>query len=114
MSEARVGRLLVASLHQAIADVLPARLEFYENWLNVSGMREGTIGLGPLFAVLSFLRGEGGTYQTITRRLASRMAIRARSDAGIARITARSIDESPSKVHCAAYSPARWVTSVYG
>ena len=68
MSEARVGRLLVASLHQAIADVLPARLEFYENWLNVSGMREGTIGLGPLFAVLSFLRGEGGTYQTITRR----------------------------------------------
>ena len=68
MSEARVGRLLVASLHQAIADVLPARLEFYENWLNVSGMREGTIGLAPLFAVLSFLRNEGGAYDTIMRR----------------------------------------------
>ena len=68
MSEARVGRLLVASLHQAIADILPTRLEFYENWLNVSGMREGTIGLGPLFAVLSFLRGEGRTYDTIVRR----------------------------------------------
>ena len=59
MSEARIGRLLVASLHQAIADILPTRLEFYENWLNVSGLREGTIGLGPLFAVLSFLRTEG-------------------------------------------------------
>lgn len=68
MSEARIGRLLVASLHQAIADVLPTRLEFYENWLNVSGMREGTIGLGPLFAVLSFLRGEGSTYHAITTR----------------------------------------------
>ena len=68
MSEARVGRLLVASLHQAIADVLPTRLEFYENWLNVSGMREGTIGLGPLFAVVSFLRSEGATYHTITSR----------------------------------------------
>jgi hypothetical protein len=68
VSEARIGRLLVASLHQAIADVLPTRLEFYENWLNPSGMREGTIGLGPLFAVLSFLRGEGSSYDTITRR----------------------------------------------
>ena len=68
VSEARIGRLLVASLHQAIADVLPARLEFYENWLNVSGMREGTIGLGPLFAVLSFLRSEGSAYHTITTR----------------------------------------------
>ena len=68
MTEARVGRLLVASLHQAIADVLPTRLEFYENWLNVSGMREGTIGLGPLFAVLSFLRSEGGAYDTVMRR----------------------------------------------
>ena len=68
MSEARIGRLLVASLHQAVADILPTRLEFYENWLNVSGMREGTIGLGPLFAVLSFLRGEGSTYHAITTR----------------------------------------------
>lgn len=68
MSEARIGRVLVASLHQAIADVLPMRLEFYENWLNVSGLREGTIGLAPLTAVLSFLRTEGDAYDAITAR----------------------------------------------
>jgi hypothetical protein len=68
MSEARIGRVLVASLHQAIADVLPMRLEFYENWLNSSGLREGTIGLAPLSAVLSFLRQEGAAYEEITRK----------------------------------------------
>ena len=68
MSEARIGRVLVASLHQAIADVLPMRLEFYENWLNVAGLREGTIGLAPLSAVLSFLRTEGAAYAEITAR----------------------------------------------
>jgi hypothetical protein len=68
MSEPRIGRVLVASLHQAIADVLPNRLEFYENWLSVSGLREGTIGLAPLFAVLSFLRTEGTAYEQITAR----------------------------------------------
>jgi len=68
MSEARIGRVLVASLHQAIADLLPTRLEFYENWLNVAGLREGTIGLAPLTAVLSFLRTEGQAYNLITAR----------------------------------------------
>lgn len=68
MNEARIGRVLVASLHQAIADLLPTRLEFYENWINVSGLREGTIGLGPLSAVLSFLRSEGQAYNLITER----------------------------------------------
>jgi hypothetical protein len=68
MSEPRIGRVLVASLHQAIADVLPMRLEFYENWLNASGLREGTIGLAPLSAVLSFLRSEGDAYNQITTR----------------------------------------------
>ena len=68
MSEPRIGRVLVASLHQAIADILPTRLEFYENWLNVSGLREGTIGLAPLTAVLSFLRAEGHAYSLITQR----------------------------------------------
>jgi hypothetical protein len=68
MSEPRIGRVLVASLHQAIADILPTRLEFYENWLNVSGLREGTIGLAPLSAVLSFLRSEGDAYSLITTR----------------------------------------------
>ena len=64
MSEPRIGRVLVASLHQSIADLLPTRLEFYENWLNVSGLREGTIGLAPLSAVLSFLRTEGDAYNS--------------------------------------------------
>jgi hypothetical protein len=68
MSEPRVGRVLIASLHQAIADVLPMRLEFYENWLNASGLREGTIGLAPLSAVLSFLRSEGDAYNRIAER----------------------------------------------
>lgn len=68
MSEPRIGRVLVASLHQAIADLLPTRLEFYENWLNVAGLRDGTIGLAPLSAVLSFLRSEGQAYNLITER----------------------------------------------
>jgi hypothetical protein len=68
MSEPRIGRVLVASLHQSIADLLPARLEFYENWLNPVGLREGTIGLAPLSAVLSFLRGEGDAYNLVTSR----------------------------------------------
>jgi bacteriochlorophyll 4-vinyl reductase len=68
MREPGVGRVLVASLHQGIADILPTRLGFYENWLNAEGLREGTIGVAPLYAVLSFLRQEGGAYQTITTR----------------------------------------------
>ena len=68
MSGSRIGRVLVASLHQGIADLLPTRLEFYENWLNVAGLREGTIGLAPLTAVLSFLRTEGHAYNLITAR----------------------------------------------
>jgi hypothetical protein len=66
--EPRIGRVLVASLHQAIAEVAPNRLEFYENWLNTPGLREGTIGLAPLSAVLSFLRLEGEAYNRITGR----------------------------------------------
>lgn len=68
MREAGIGRVLVASLHQGIADILPTRLGFYENWLNPEGLREGTIGLAPLYAVLSFLRQEGDAYQMITTR----------------------------------------------
>jgi bacteriochlorophyll 4-vinyl reductase len=68
MRQAGIGRVLVASLHQGIADILPTRLGFYENWLNAEGLREGTIGLAPLYAVLSFLRQEGDAYQIITTR----------------------------------------------
>ena len=68
MNEAGIGRLLVASLHQGIADLLPSRLEFYEAWLNPSGLRHGRIGLAPLAAVLSFLRQEGAAYHLIAAR----------------------------------------------
>jgi len=68
MREAGIGRCLVASLHQGIADILATRLDFYENWLNAELPREGTIRLAPLHAVLSFLRQEGDAYQIITTR----------------------------------------------
>ena len=58
MVDAGIGRLLISSLHQGIADVSPSRLEFYENWLSPAGMRDGRIGLAPLGAVLSFLHRE--------------------------------------------------------
>jgi bacteriochlorophyll 4-vinyl reductase len=66
--EAGIGRVLVASIHQGIADILPNRLSFYENWLNTEGLRDGTIGLAPFYAVLSFLRQEGDAYHIITSR----------------------------------------------
>lgn len=68
MNEAGVGRILPASLHQGIADLLPSRLEFYEEWLNPKAMRDGRIGLAPLAAVLSFLRREGDAYQLVSAR----------------------------------------------
>jgi len=68
MSEDGIGRVLVASLHQSIAEHLPARLGFYENWLSAAKLRDGVIGLAPLYAVLSFLRQEGPVYDTITAR----------------------------------------------
>jgi bacteriochlorophyll 4-vinyl reductase len=44
---------------------MPSRLDFYENWLNPDGLRQGTIGLAPLLAVLSFLRQEGEAYDGV-------------------------------------------------
>ena len=67
MTDAGVGRLLVASLHQGIQDVLPTRLDFYESWLNPAGLRDGRIGLAPMAAVLSFLRQEGEPYDECRR-----------------------------------------------
>jgi hypothetical protein len=72
MSEPRIGRLVVASLHQAIAERLPLRLEFYENWLKPLGLlREGRhIGVASFAAALSFLRREEppSLYDAVTRR----------------------------------------------
>ena len=58
MVDAGIGRLLISSLHQGIADVSPSRLDFYENWLSPTGMRDGRLGLAPLGAVLSFVHRE--------------------------------------------------------
>jgi hypothetical protein len=58
MTDVRVGRLLAASLHQAIGDLLPQRLDFYEEWLRSEGLRDGSIGMAPISAVLGFLRTE--------------------------------------------------------
>jgi len=68
MREDGIGRVLLASLHQSIAETLPTRLGFYENWLSEAGLRDGTIGLAPTYAVLSFLRLEGDAYGAITAR----------------------------------------------
>lgn len=68
MREPGIGRVLVASLHQAISEVLPTRIVFYENFLPAEGLRAGTIGIAPLLAVLSFLRQEGDAYDRTTMR----------------------------------------------
>lgn len=70
MTDDGIGRLLVASLHQSIGDVLPTRLEYYEHWLTPMGLREGRGGLAPLGAVLSFLRREGEPAYTQVMRTA--------------------------------------------
>jgi hypothetical protein len=63
-----VGRVLAASLHQAIADLLPTRLEFYESWLRPESLHDGRMGLAPFNAVLSFLRKEGDVYGEVMTR----------------------------------------------
>jgi bacteriochlorophyll 4-vinyl reductase len=69
MVDAGIGRLLIASLHQGIADVAPTRLPFYENWLTPPGLRDFKFGLAPLHATLSFLRLEGQpVYDQVMRR----------------------------------------------
>lgn len=72
MTDDGIGRLLVASLHQAVADVLPQRLEYYEHWLSPMGLKEGRGGLAPLGAVLSFLRQEGEPHYNAVMTAAGR------------------------------------------
>jgi len=68
MTDGRVGRLLPACLHEAIADLLPQRLDFYEEWLDPDDMRDGAVTLAATSAVLSFLRTEGDTYRVVMDR----------------------------------------------
>ena len=65
MSTTVIGRMLVASLHQAISEVLPGRLDFYESWLNTGGFRASRVSLAAIRAVCSFLRQEGDDYHTV-------------------------------------------------
>ena len=68
MTEAHIGRLVAACLHQAIAEQLPQRLEFYEHWLASEELRDGAIGLAPFTAVVGFLRTEGAGYERVVER----------------------------------------------
>ena len=69
MTDARIGRLLIASLHQGILETMPMRVEFYEHWLSPTGLREGRMGVAALNAALSFLRKEGEpTYHQVMTR----------------------------------------------
>ncbi len=68
MSAPRTARLLAASLHQAIAELVPARLEFYEHWLQWDGTRPDGPGRASLSAVLGFLRTEGDRYGPVVSR----------------------------------------------
>ena len=68
MIGAEIGRVLVASMHQAIADELPTRVDFYDHWLGGKRMRDGSVGLSPMTAVLGFLRAEGQPYHAVMMR----------------------------------------------
>ena len=59
MSELKIGRVLAASLQQAINDLMPTRVEFYETWLTAERIRQGELGRARIAAVISFLRQEG-------------------------------------------------------
>jgi hypothetical protein len=67
MADAAIGPLLVASLHQAVAEVLPDRLDFYETWLNPNWIRKRRIGPAAVGAALSFLRREDDYDKVVER-----------------------------------------------
>ena len=66
VADVRIGRLLVASLHQAVSECLPTRLDFYEHWLDTRKLRTEGVGRAQLSAVFSFLRRENGHHDTVT------------------------------------------------
>lgn len=68
MSAAGIGRLLIASLHQAISEQIPARLSFYEPWLTTDGFRTSRVSLAGIRAAFSFLRRDDHAYDPIMRR----------------------------------------------
>ena len=65
MSEPKIGRVLAASLYQAIEELLPTRVEFYESWLTAARIRQGELGRARITGVISFLREEGDAYDAV-------------------------------------------------
>ena len=68
MLESKIGRVLAASLHQAINELMPTRVEFYETWLTAERIRQGELGRARIAAVISFLRQEGAEYDAVVGR----------------------------------------------
>ena len=68
MSAAGIGRLLTATLHQAISELLSTRLSFYEPWLTSDGIRVTRVSLAGVRAALSFLRQEPDAYDAVLHR----------------------------------------------
>jgi tetratricopeptide (TPR) repeat protein/TolB-like protein len=68
MGASGIGRLLVASLHQAISELVPERLSFYEPWLTNDGVRITRVSLAGIRAAFSFLRREDGQYDPVMQR----------------------------------------------
>ena len=68
MSESKIGRVLASSLHQAISELLPTRVEFYESWLTAGRIRKDGLGRARMAAVISFLRQEGSQYDAVMDR----------------------------------------------
>ena len=58
MTEARIGRLLGACLHQAIVERCRSGSTSTSTGCDSEGLRDGSIGLAPMTAVLGFLRTE--------------------------------------------------------
>ncbi|MBM62583.1 MAG: hypothetical protein CL484_06500 [Acidobacteria bacterium] len=68
MGELKIGRAVAAALHQAISELLPTRIQFYEEWLTLDRIREGTVSRAKVGAVLSFLRQESSGYDQVVER----------------------------------------------
>lgn len=95
MRDARIGRLVPASLHEAIAELEPSHLEFYEAWLKPEELRRGSIAPAALMAVLGFLRKDGASYSTVVS-CAGRHA------------TQWTLDLKPRRRHVSRWLPVAW------
>lgn len=97
MMDPRIGRLLIASLHQGILEGASTRVDFYEHWLSPTGLREGRMSVAALYAALSFLRCEGEpTYHLIMTR------------AGRAAANWTFVELSPIRRRMSKWMPTRW------